>query len=261
VIEPQRDFKRVLAMGDTHCGHFVGLTPPAWLPAHRPEWIDVQLKMWNFFAEEVKSLGHIDVCFGNGDLVDGKGKRSGSVEQFEVDMVRQEEMAADILNFINADETVITRGTPYHVVNEGRDSDNEVGKAVGATVSNHPWVDVNGTIFDIKHKIGGSSTPYGRATPLAKEALWNQLWSAKETNPRATVVLRSHVHFHTFTGDTDYLAMTLPALQGPGSLYGEQQCSGMVHFGFVSFDCYPGGKYSWKQHIIKTVVKQQALKL
>ena len=254
--------KRAVTCGDWHCGHRVGLTPPAWIPQKKGfEYnAEILLKQWEFFDSEIKKLGPIDILVINGDLVDGKGKRSGGVEQIEIDMSRQAEMAIDIINFIGATKVFITNGTPYHVDNDGAAIEEQIAREVGATIQGHLWLDIDGVMFDCKHKVGSSGIPHGRSTAVKKEHLWNLLWAEREVNPKSDVILRSHVHYFDFTGNSRYLAMTLPALQGLGSKYGVEQCSGVVDFGFVHFDVEEG-KYTWEPHILEMVGAVEAIKV
>jgi hypothetical protein len=128
------------------------------------------------------------------------------------------------------------------------DFEDEVYRDVSADeIGGEVWVEVEGVTFHAKHKVGGSIIPHGRHTQLARDRLWNVLWNEHSGHPKADVILRSHVHYFGFHGDKNYLAMTLPALQGLGSKFGTRQCTGTVDFGLVHFDCQAGG-YSWQPH-------------
>ena len=83
--------QRVVAIGDLHCGHATGLTPPGWIAntKGREKIAEVQLRMWDHFSAAIEQLGKIDVCICNGEAIDGKGKRSGGIEQTEPDLERQ----------------------------------------------------------------------------------------------------------------------------------------------------------------------------
>jgi hypothetical protein len=52
------------------------------------------------------------------------------------------------------------------------------------------------------------------------------------------------------------LGMTTPALQGFGSRYGARRCTGLVDFGFVTFQVNKG-TYTW-QPIIAKLEEQKA---
>lgn len=66
--------------------------------------------------------------------------------------------------------------------------------------------------------------------------------------------LRGHVHYFNYCGGSSggrhWLAVTVPALQGPGSKYGVRQCSGTVDFGLIHFDVDDHGGYQWTSHLI-----------
>lgn len=249
--------KRVVAMGDLHCGHFAGLTPPAWQyrigigPDYMQQRGMMQRECWGWFERTVAALQPVDVLIVNGDLLDGKGSRAGGTEQITGSLDQQADMAAACIRAIKAGKVFCTHGTPYHVSADGEDMEALAADRVGATIGGHEWVDVNGCVFDCKHKVGGSQIPHGRYTAIAREHLWNQLWAERDGAPRANVIIRSHVHYYDFCGSDDFLAMTLPALQGFGSKYGVRQCSGLVHYGLVHFDVQDDGSYTWMPHILK----------
>lgn len=245
--------KKILVVSDFHCGHVVGLTPPGYYGgAHA--WAEKAARAyWNWFETNIRLDGPFDIVFANGDLIDGKGEKSGGTEQITTNRETQMEMAVKVLRSIPVNKGakfVVTRGTPYHT-GSGEDWENQVAAAVGAKIGEHEWVSVEGVTFDLKHHpAGGSSVPQGRHTAVARDRLWNVLWSEKNLQPKADIFIRSHVHYHTYSGGPEWLAMTTPALQGFGSKYGARRCSGMVDFGFVTFEVNKG-EYSWQSHVAK----------
>lgn len=247
-----RPFKRVLVMSDMHCGHRVGLTHPDYDNApNNDRWYIVRRQLWDAFSSRVDSLKPIDVVIHNGDAVDGKGQRSGATELLTADMSRQCDMACDAIRYVEAPTIRGTYGTPYHVSTEGDDWESFVFKELGGQIGSHEWFDVNNTIFDCKHKVGGSSIPHGKGTPLSKERLSNLMWVDIGEQPKADVILRGHVHYFTFIGEDHWVAISLPALQGQGSKFGARQCSLPVHFGLVWFDCYDDGSYVWDWDVVR----------
>ena len=257
----RRKFLRTLLMGDTHCGHNVGLTPPRhWAdPDANPKLARIQRELWGFFSNTVKRLQPIDRLIFNGDAIDGKGARSGGSEQITTDRTVQCEMAAECINFVKAKKVLMLYGTPYHV---GKDEDWEylVAKQVKnlIKIGGHEWPVINGLVFDVKHKIGSSSIPHGRMTALARAKMWNQIWHAEhEKQPKADVFIRSHVHYHVECSGDGWRAMTLPALQGYGSNFGARECEGIVEIGMVKFDVFENGEYTWKP-ILAKLAQQKA---
>lgn len=239
---------RILAIGDLHCGHKAGLTPPKY--QFHPSYKDTQSRLWDWYAATVAEIKP-DVLFVLGDAVDGRGQRNGGVEQFLPSMEDQAACAVECIKAIGASRIVMVYGTPYHVAPDGVDWERRIAEDCGGTIHDHAMVDVDGVRFSLKHKIGSSSVPHGRATALLRDALWDVLWASEayEDRRRADVILRGHVHYHSHAGNTQHLAMTLPCLQ-MSSDYGARQCQGVIDYGMVSFDC-EGGNYSWKRHIAK----------
>jgi len=249
--------KKIAVLSDFHCGHRVGLTPTGWLPekdenGEIPLWAQINKAHWTWYAREIARNGPYDIVFVNGDLVDGKGKKSGSTELLAPDMEDQADMATKIIRMVPKSKNckiVITRGTPYHVSSsDGEDWENIIAERVGATVTDHAWVEV----------AGSSSLPHSRHTGVAKDRLWNSILAAEGEQTKADVLIRSHVHYHNFAGGPDWIAMTTPALQGAGSKFGARRCSGKVDFGFITFTV-DKGTFSWKQHIAKLVEQKAPL--
>lgn len=251
--------KRLAVISDLHCGAQTGLTPPAFYTPHKQSF-EVVSSTWSFFESVMASLGELDILVLNGDAVDGKGKRSGGVELIETDMDRQADIAIAILETLKFDRLVVIRGTPYHVSNEGTNVEKKIADHFKADYGGHLWLDVNGHIFDFKHKVSGSGVPTG-VPPLRKEWVWNALWAERNVNPRADTLIRSHVHRFDFAGNGRHLSLTTPCLQAPGSIYGVDQCSGTVDYGLIHFDIDKNGRRKdWRWHLLEVVDKQEPIR-
>lgn len=248
--------KTVLAISDLHSGHKTGLTHPDWHVDKKCELRKVQWELWNTYRQMIKPYVGCDCLLILGDCIDGKGSRSGGTELLVTDRHEQCEMAERAINEINAKNIVMVYGTPYHTGDE-EDFEGSIARHINAKIGGHEWVDVEGVVFDIKHKIGSSTIPHGRHTAIAKEVLWNMLWSERDESPKSDIILRGHVHYHAGAFGSDWLGMTMPALQGMGSKYGVRQCSGLIDFGVIGFQV-DNGEYSWQAHTQK--IKSQAPK-
>jgi len=225
--------KRILVIGDAHCGHTSGLTPPKF------QVRDCQAEVWDWYYDIVKRLNP-DVLFVMGDMIDGKGPRSGGTELITSDRLVQVEMAVEVIKVIDCPEITMVFGTPYHT-GDAEDYESIIAKEVGAYITGHAFPKCNGLQFDIKHKVGSSTIPHGRGTPLQKAKLWNKMWADHNgEQPVADIILRGHVHYHEYSGNSRGLAMTTPALQGWGSKFGVRQCEGIVDTGLLWFDIRPG---------------------
>ena len=226
--------KRCMVISDPHCGHCAGLTPPKWQQEFS-SFYDQQGEMWEWYADKCKQLKP-DILFAIGDLVDGKGKRSGGTEQITTSFKEQLEMAEYCLDATGAKDIVAVYGTPYHT---GQEEDFE-GFLKNIKIGGHEFPKVHDIQFDLKHKIGSSSIPHGRYTALAKSRLWNQLWKDIDGQPKSDIIIRGHTHYFDYCGNNNFLAMICPALSGWGSKYGVRQCEGIVNTGLLWFDIYDG---------------------
>lgn len=244
--------KRVVAISDLHSGHLVGLTPPAWwVSKERSRTLRaVQEEMWRFYEATLAVLQPIDALLVLGDCIDGAGYRSGGTEELTTDHEEQCSMAGTAIREARAKKIVMCHGTPYHVGKGGEAYERQIAREVDATIGGHEWAEAHGVVFDLKHKVGSSSIEHGRHTAVARERIANLLWNDRQLAPRANILLRGHVHYFNFCGGHDWLGITMPALQGPGSKYGVEQCSGLVSFGLLSFDIQPTGEYAWKAHLL-----------
>lgn len=263
----RRNFTRVVVAGDSQCGHLVGLTPPRWeaaavdapVPRYK-KFQRIRRECWKTFRSMLKPLQPIDVLLWGGDSIEGCGWRSGGTELIIRDRHAQVDMTTDVIEAIGAPKIDMVYGTPYHT-GHAEDLEDVLVKQVRelsfvtkAEVGAHEWPEVNGYIFDMKHKIGRSTIPHGRHTPLMREELWNSLWAEAGMQPKADCLLRFHVHYgiggYRMLGDRMIWAHICPALQAMGSKFGSRQMSGIVNFGFLHFDISPKGKLlSWQPHV------------
>lgn len=262
----KKNYKRMLVISDLHCGHQAGLTPPEfqWSATsdnpHRAKFAIQQREMWNWYANKIDELKPINILLVNGDAIDGKGIRSGGCEHITIDRNEQADIAAVCIKRVGAPHIRMTYGTAYHTGME-EDWEDAVAHRVDAeSISGQDFFEVNGVVFDAKHHIGGSTIPHGRSTPMKKDKLWNVLWNAEhEAQPKSDILIRSHVHYSDVTGDDTWMGYTTLALQGWGSKFGVRQCSGLVKYGFMTFDVTEKGVVAVQWH--KGILSSQKVKV
>lgn len=243
---------RLLVLSDTHCGSVFGLTPknvyeleggPDSLATRTAE---ERKRCWDWFSAAIDRMRPINRLVLNGDMVEGQATRQGGLELLVTDPQEQVAIARRIVEYVHCDNVAITAGTAYHT---GIDTDWErlLADAVGAKLGGHEYYTINGVTFDLKHHVGTSQIPTGRATALAHEQVWNALWGATNEFPDADVIVRSHVHYHVAVTNIvrGKVSMTTPALQTPGSRYGVRRMRGLVDYGFIVFDIYQNGEMSF----------------
>jgi hypothetical protein len=165
-------------------------------------------------------------------------------------------MTVDAILVADCDTIRITRGTGYHVGSEDNWENVLVDILKGRGITNvkiedHGYYKFHGKNFDVKHKLSSSTLPHTRGTPVDREILLARQWHLEQGFPLPQVLIRSHVHYYKPAGDKDCVAFSTPALQGLGDEFGEQQCSGTVHFGFVSVDVYHDGFIQPRPYIME----------
>ena len=249
--------KRVVVVADLHSGHGVGLTPPGWhlqgngYTGKRSKLYAIGKEIWRWFDKKIEELQPIYLLVCNGDAIDGKGTKSSGTELITTDLEEQSKMAEIALLRAKAKHIVMTYGTGYHVSPTGEDWEDIIARNVNADkIGAHEWIEIDGVTMDFKHYIGSSQIPHGRHTAVARDRMQNLLWNEAQLQPKAGIVLRSHVHYYNHCGGPGWLAMTTPALQGMGSKFGSRKCSGIVDVGLISFDI-ENGSYSWQAHLAK----------
>ena len=250
--------KRVVVISDLHCGHRAGLTPPkGWINDERDTKIaHHQHILWDWYVNELEKIKPIDMLVCNGDCIDGKGLRSGSREQLTADLNEQIEWSEECIKKADARQVKIVFGTPYHTGGGEENFEYTLATKLGAESGNHLWIgskknDDSGNVIDFKHKIGGSSIPHGRHTAIAKERIWNMMWSARDWQPNANWIIRSHVHYFVFSGDSASFQIVTPALQLPDTEYGSREMSGTVDVGFIEIKMgKERGNIEWTPHLL-----------
>ena len=247
--------QKILIEADYHSHHRAGLNAPDfWMPerGENGKYGKMQRELWNARCEILDRIGPVDAHALNGDAIDGRGEASGSTELLAdpswLNQIKNAEQCARQVKFNGEPRIIMSRGTPYHT---GKLDDYEdlLADHLGATIKDHPFFTVDGVTFDMKHKVGTSSVPHGRATPISRDRLWNILWSERGEQPKADVIIRSHCHYHSYAGGPGWVAMTTPALQAAGTKYGGRICSGTVDWGVVVFEV-EGGEFDWKVYLV-----------
>lgn len=231
-------YKRLIFIQDTHCGHFTGLTPPEFSAPNQP-FHDFRQESWLWFNNMIELMKPFDVAIYNGDLIDGAQTKSGGKELIFTDQLEQVRMAVAIHNKINPVKSIVIKGTPYHT-GQVIDFEADFADRIGSECYDRFLGDIAGKVFDIRHKIGRSSIPNGRMTPLSRQVLWSRLRDER-TGIKADVIVRAHVHYHIYLEESGVIAFTTHALQGHSS-FGAMQCDGEIDYGCVILDIYPDGR-------------------
>lgn len=250
--------RRVVAIADTHCGHPTGLTAPDWQwptagpTEERSRLAEIQNETWQHYLDIIEKESPVDGLIHAGDCIDGR-----TTGRLLITHDREEQcaMAAEAINAWNAPRVVMVPGTRRHT-GDLEKWERLIAIELNADIASRQFIDVDGLMFGVRHKVGRSSIPHGKATPLARAAVWNELLAARGKEPRAQIHLRAHVHYHSaYIDGPNWMAMTLPALQC-STEYGAEECDGEVHWGVVVFDVEDGRLLDWRAHLVEVKADQ-----
>ena len=259
--------KRVVIIGDTHCGHVTGLTHPNWQFNKTSSdkrirlLARVQDQAWNWYEIQARKLGPVDILIMNGDAIDGRGEKSGGTELLTSDRNDQCKMAAKCIMAFRPKRVFIVRGTPYHtgsqedfedIIKEMLPDDLKETCIVSDMLDLTVIVGSKEVVFNVKHDLGNSNVPGGRQTAVAKDKYFNMFWADRDGQKRADFIVRNHVHYFAgnveIVGGKEVWGIVNPALQlvGPdfGTKFGKR-CRGTVDFGFTYYDITEKG-VSWE---------------
>lgn len=252
----KRPFARIGFFSDPHVGYWSGLTVRRWqlipsegAPDLRKYVAGFQLACINWFESALKPLRPFDKAIFVGDMTDGKGSRKSGVEVLLPDLDDQRDCAVELVNLIDAKVNRFVFGTNYHgTTTDGSDVESSIAEKVGAPrPKDFAFIQAEGTntVFHVKHHIGASQREAAKFTAVAASHVQVALETEKGTYPKADVLIRAHRHQFSYCGRADWLGMVLPGLQGPTSFGGRRMDGGESDYGFVVFDVYKDGSYTW----------------
>jgi hypothetical protein len=181
-----------------------------------------------------------DVLICNGDAIEGNQSRQGGAELITPDRSVQCDMAIEALSQWNAKKVFMTYGTPYHVGQEAEDFERGIAKKLKAKIEGHLFLNIEGVMFDIRHKVNTSAIPHGRATALLRSLMWAVIKDAEHTAPKVDVLIRSHAHYYVGVDLPRQKAFITPGLQLARGRFGARECDGSIWWGALRFTVQSG---------------------
>lgn len=232
--------KKIVIISDLHAGSAFGLSSPEYWQREYPKRYAMQKESWNAYASMTRKWAKPDLLVVNGDCIDGTQSKSCGAELVTNDRLEQCKMAKICIEAWKAKKILMTFGTAYHVSETGEDFERQIADDLGATIEGRLFFKIEDLIFDCRHKIGSSGIPHGRATAILRDVSWGILKSALDEEPRADVLVRSHVHYHIWVEQPGRVAFTTPALQLSRGRYGSRECTGETHWGAIRLTVHKG---------------------
>lgn len=252
-----KEAKKVMIIGDTHCGHWTGLAAPQYhlKPGDDPDLERcrrVQEALWNFYEGTLKIFGSVDECIINGDCVQGDDERNRGVELIQGDRVKQADIATTCFKRVKATKFSVIGGTLAHA-GDAEDYDKLVAEKLNAagypcTFHNVDYLPKYYDVcFNVRHELRCGRQPTVQAAAL-RRILIDELVDVHKgyQDEPSDVLVRSHIHLYSDVAGfrIGSRCFTLPALQMRGSKIGRKY-SGSYDVGMVLFYIGPNGKEDW----------------
>lgn len=255
----------LLVLSDPHSGHRFGLTPPSWHRQAEAKKIGTFARQtWTLFCDMLKRASDAVEGFSRvavlGDIIDGRGERSGGTELLTTSQIEQVSIFTAILGHVKTHcrpnpSLWVCNGTAYHTASGSEDWEDclERDKDVArwfpkcVHVDGHGQADICGTVFDLKHHVG-RNVYWTRGTAMNREHMHNVLWADVGGQDRAHVILRGHVHYFSGIVNRRVLGLTCPCLSW-GSKFGIRRCGDPIDWGIIYFDNICDGHYDWKADV------------
>ena len=220
---------RIIVLSDTHCGHILGLTPKK----YQTNELKITSEFWTWFKS---SLGKYDVAIWNGDLIEGEGKKESS-HHITTDINKQIEIAAEVINTVNAKRNFFCYGTAYHTGNI-MDYEKVIADYFGGDIKTKQKLKLKGYNFDIMHHMGKTGTPVGGDISLRKGGIWSMIYDTIDGRETADYIIRSHAHEYRFLGNEHMTAIITPSLKLGLPDYDRypRRLDGYYSVGFLEFE-------------------------
>lgn len=187
-----------------------------------------------------RKWGRPDIVLVNGDAIEGTQSKQGGAELLTTDRNVQVMMAVEAIKAWKADKILMTYGSKYHVGEQAEDFEYTISRFLDADIEGRLYFNIEGLTIDARHKVGSSSIPHGRATPLIREMMWSLMKEAESTGPHTDIIIRSHVHYHIWIETPTRVMFTTPSLQLSRGRYGSRECVGETHWGAIRLTVHKG---------------------
>ena len=200
MAKPKYKPKKIGIVADLHCGSKWGLLSPD-NEEHKQNI--GQKYLWDCWLHLAKTWGKLDMLIINGDMIDGKQRKSDGTGILTANLSEQADMAIECVEAF-VERTAPTKiirsaGTPYHEGFDGtlKHFDTRFGLKRRQVHGLDPFdiVLADGIIINVKHHPEGAAALY-LGTLQDRETLWATITEDRQGLPRAQFLIRSHLHMY-----------------------------------------------------------------
>lgn len=212
----------LVILSDTHYGDVYGLVNPAEV---RTEYKGFARILFKWYVAQIKDIGKVDHILHLGETTEGPGKKS-TLELFETDMHAQGCGAAELLMMWDCPKYSLCYASKYHSGNEAKTERTVVDRLImggrQADIRGIQKLLIRGVRINAKHKVGGSSVPYGDPSQAAKTATNDIVRAWGRGYEPADWYFRGHIHKYWHVENDSFHVVINPAMKWPLGEYGYQ---------------------------------------
>ena len=260
--------KSVLTISDLHNGSSTSLCSEHPVisdldTVHNPNKLQIALRgAWYNCIDELTQKPTLLVV--NGEPCDGANRRQVGQQSWTTNVYDQLNDAKKLINTIPYQNLMFTRGSGYHVQQDGTNFEEIIAREMGATkyrayggeglTDYYALAEIHGKIFNFTHHIGFNKWAAYRTTALAREMAG--MVFEKDKMGKADVIVRSHVHYFVHVEFTHTHGFTTPAWKFPDAHLFRSGLAGTTpDVGMVEVIIEPNGEILVQKHIAEMEIK------
>lgn len=252
--------KTVLVVNDLHVGSYESIMPSAVvlssdngqkLMLNQSNLQKFFMKQWQDMIGRLNAIGGVDICICNGDLVEGVNKFEHGLGNWTNDVGMQVDTAVRLLRMIGAKEYYGSQGSPYHT-GLNTSADRLVMERLLGHFSTDFYLSVNGLRFYVRHDIGYSGVPHGRATSLNRDIINTKL--NEDIYGNVDVHLYGHTHYSQAVLNFGKLAVNVPGWKARDEFI-RRKSTGPFDCGYAVFFVNDDGSYTWDMKTFRPPMK------
>ena len=244
--------KRILVIGDTHVGDIHSIMPPnvkLYSEENGTQTTVQQNDIQKFFYSkwlEMCNEGHFDAVICLGDMCDGSNYKDNGRESWTTDLDVQTDVAAELLNMIDADKFFNVYGSPYH---NGKDymCDKTVMDKVDGNFNVTQTLNIEDLRFYCKHTVGVSKRLNTRGSSFGGDIV--NMIADEESFGKIDVQLRGHAHYFYYQEIDGVLGMVAPCWKSRDSFL-KRGDSIVNDCGYIIFNV-EDDNYSFEKHLFR----------
>ena len=217
---------------------------------------------WDDCIDDLRQKPNLLVI--NGEPMDGANKKQLGQQSWTTNIEDQMNDFMKLIKPIPYDNILFTRGSGYHVQQEGTNFEEVLANRLGAArykayggsgaTDYYALVDIYGKQFNFTHHIGFNKWAAYRTTALAREMAG--MVFERDKMGKADVIVRSHVHYFVHIEFVHTHGVTTPAWKFPDAHLFRGGLAGTTpDIGMVEFIIEPNGEIELVKHIAELNVK------